>query len=250
MLVMTNTVETPISDKDFAKRLTALQQLQVEAHDTYSTAVAAILTLAVAYAALHESVARDAERVSRLNDVLGLDRATSTRFRTIAGQIHRLRTIQGVLPPALESIYEVARRLKQNDERSVRTAIENGRLSPISTLRDVRRIQVPVIRAVHLGRTTDRIGQRDHKNEPTDIEEFIRLLKSIAPEDSRVLVDVEVDDQSYGTTITGRFTITNILRAKDGTLPATIPPDIAEAVRSWARRSDDVCPEPHRQVNR
>jgi hypothetical protein len=50
-----------------------------------------------------------------------------------------------------------------------------------------------------------------------------------------MLGDVEIDKQAYGTTITGRITITNVRRDKDGHLPKAIPPHLAKAIQDLVR---------------
>ncbi len=133
------TQSTLITVSDFGPRLKVLKQLQKDAGDAYRAAAGAILKFAIEYASLYESVRKDKALVAALNSGLDLDDWEATRWRTIAGQAKPLKSIQKCLPPAFESIYEVARSLKQ-DEKPVLRAAEDEKLTPSSSMREIRDI--------------------------------------------------------------------------------------------------------------
>jgi len=183
---------------------------------------------------------RNAERVAQLNSALDLDDFAATRLRTIAAHSKQLTAIQKHLPSALEPIYEVTLAPKQ-DERQVIKAIEDEKLTPDSRLRDIRSLRKQMSAS-----KPPRRGQKRKKAKPAkpmSAAKFIRMLKRTTPSESVVQCDMETDAQKYGTTVIGRFVITKVRRARDGTLlcgnrypvgtplPASVPPHIVRAIR-------------------
>jgi hypothetical protein len=129
-----------LDDGEFQQKIEVLKRLHER---TYKLAGGAILEFAVQYMAVYKTVARDREKVDRLNKAFHLDYAASTRLRTIAAESKRLEAILKDVPSALEPLYEVTLALKA-DECAVRKAIERKRLTPESTLREVRALRQPV----------------------------------------------------------------------------------------------------------
>jgi hypothetical protein len=143
-LVTTKSLKlAPLPDCEFERGLETLARLQRNMYETFGSAVGAILTFAVGYLALYEKVARNKFRVDRLDKSLGIDPFAATRLRTIAAQATALNPIQEYLPAARETLYEVTLALKQ-DESLVRKAIAENRLTPQSTLQEVRALRQPV----------------------------------------------------------------------------------------------------------
>ena len=236
---MTKIASAPLPHDEFVRRLNVLKELRDEAGDAYRAASGAILKFAVEYAALYTDVARNVDRVNQLNTALDLDDSAATRLRTIAAQSKQLTAIQKHLPPALEPIYEVTLALKQ-DESQVLKAIEDKKLTPESRLRDIRslRRQMSAFKPPRRGQKRKKVTR---PGKPMSAVKFTQMLTRNTPRDSAVQFAMEVDAQKYGTTRIGHFVITNVRRAKDGTLrcanefgtplPASVPPHIIRAIR-------------------
>lgn len=161
-LVMTKSPPAASLQNDFLRRLTALKKLRNAARDAYADACAALLTFAVEYAALYADVQRNGELVRTLNASLDLDDCAATRLRTIATHVPRLNAIQKHLPASLEPLYELTLALK-SDEAVVRKAIDDGILTPESTLRDIRALRKPVNMSILIQSGREVRGGRDFR---------------------------------------------------------------------------------------
>jgi hypothetical protein len=133
-------------------------------------------------------------------------------------------------------MYEMALALKQ-DESEVHKAIAEKRLPSPPTLRSIRRLREHIAAIKPTPRTK---RQRAKSPESISANKFVETLRRIVPAGSRVVFEMDLDPQQYGTTIVGKFIITNVKRGKDGTLqwatmnaplPSSVPTEVVKAIR-------------------
>ncbi len=122
--------DAPLAPEEFRKRLRRLQDLQRAAGE-------AVLTFAVEYAALYDEVTRQSARIAALHDALKLTDRAATRLRTIAASASAFTPVQDRIPLALDVLYEVILARKE-DPTLVEAAIHAGKITPQSTLREIR----------------------------------------------------------------------------------------------------------------
>jgi hypothetical protein len=131
---------TSLTKTQFEQELTELTRLKEHVAAVLRPAVEAYLAFAKKYRELHDRVER--KRRHELRSRLGVDDYQHQRLMAIAEASKTLLGFKRALPPAMESLYEVARIARRDDGvKKLRAAIDAERLTPTAGIREIREIR-------------------------------------------------------------------------------------------------------------